>query len=54
AFVGHADADVLEELADALAPLLHWDRARHDAELEQTRLLLNERHGLKISSRARG
>ncbi|MGN7947946.1 FAD-dependent oxidoreductase [Microbacterium sp. 22215] len=54
AFTGHADADVLEELADALAPLLDWDRARHDAELDQTRTLLNERHGLKISSRARG
>ncbi|WP_435744519.1 FAD-dependent oxidoreductase [Microbacterium sp. PMB16] len=54
AFVGNADADVLDEIADALAPLLGWDRARHDAELEQTRLLLNERHGLHISSRARG
>lgn len=54
AFTGNADADVLEELADALSPLLDWDRARHDAELEQTRALLNERHGLQISSRARG
>ncbi|KQR38528.1 MULTISPECIES: glycerol-3-phosphate dehydrogenase/oxidase [Microbacterium] len=54
AFTGHADADVLEELADALAPLLDWDRERHDAELDQTRTLLNERHGLKISSRTRG
>ncbi|WP_447912694.1 FAD-dependent oxidoreductase [Microbacterium phyllosphaerae] len=54
AFTGHADADVLEELADALAPLLDWDRERHDAELDQSRALLNERHGLKISSRTRG
>ncbi|AQY01415.1 glycerol-3-phosphate dehydrogenase/oxidase [Microbacterium foliorum] len=54
AFTGHADADVLEELAAALAPLLHWDRARQDAELDQTRTMLNERHGLQISSRARG
>ncbi|CAN7304022.1 glycerol-3-phosphate dehydrogenase/oxidase [Microbacterium foliorum] len=54
AFTGHADADVLEELAAALAPLLHWDRARQDAELDQTRRMLNERHGLQISSRARG
>jgi predicted ATPase len=45
---------VLDEIADALAPLLDWDRARHDAELEQTRQLLNERHGLDISSRTRG
>ena len=54
AFTGHADADVLEELAAALAPLLHWDRERHDAELDQTRTMLNDRHGLHISSRARG
>jgi glycerol-3-phosphate dehydrogenase len=54
AFAGNADADVLEELAEALSPLLDWDRARHDAELDQTRALLNERHGLQISSRARG
>jgi glycerol-3-phosphate dehydrogenase len=54
AFTGHADAEVLDEIADALAPLLDWDRARHDAELEQTRQLLNERHGLDISSRTRG
>jgi glycerol-3-phosphate dehydrogenase len=54
AFVGHADEDVIEEIADALAPLLGWDRARHDAELDQTRELLNDRHGLHLSSRARG
>lgn len=54
AFTGHADAAVLDELADALAPLLGWDRARHDAEVEQTRTLLNERHGLTLSSRTRG
>jgi len=54
AFVGHADAAVLDELADALAPMLGWDRARHDAEVEQTRELLNTRHGLTISSRTRG
>ena len=54
AFTGHADAEVLDEIADALAPLLDWDRSRHDAELEQTRQLLNERHGLDISSRTRG
>jgi glycerol-3-phosphate dehydrogenase len=54
AFIGNADADVLHEIADALAPLLGWDRSRQDAELEQTRVLLNERHGLHISSRTRG
>ena len=54
AFTGNADAEVLDEIADALAPLLDWDRDRHDAEIEQTRQLLNERHGLDISSRTRG
>lgn len=54
AFTGGADAEVLDEIAAALAPLLDWDRDRHDAEVEQTRLLLNERHGLSIPSRARG
>ena len=54
AFTGNADAAVLDEIADALAPMLDWDRDRHDAEIEQTRLLLNERHGLDIPSRARG
>ncbi|WP_337026592.1 glycerol-3-phosphate dehydrogenase C-terminal domain-containing protein, partial [Microbacterium sp. LB16] len=54
AFTGGANAEVLDEIADALAPLLGWDRARHDAELEQTRVLLNERHGLDIPSRTRG
>lgn len=54
AFTGGADAEVLDEIADALAPMLGWDRSRHDAELEQTRQLLNERHGLDIPSRTRG
>lgn len=54
AFTGGADAAVLDEIADALAPMLGWDRERHDAEVEQTRLLLNERHGLHLPSRARG
>ncbi|MCK2027255.1 glycerol-3-phosphate dehydrogenase/oxidase [Microbacterium sp. SSW1-47] len=54
AFTGGANAEVLDEIAEALAPLLGWDRERHDAEVEQTRLLLNERHGLHLPSRARG
>ncbi|MGM1016514.1 MAG: glycerol-3-phosphate dehydrogenase/oxidase [Actinomycetota bacterium] len=54
AFTGDADSSTLDELADALAPLLEWDRSRHDAEIEQTRELLNSRHGLTLSSRTRG
>ena len=53
AFTGAADADVLEELADALAPLLGWDRARRDEEIDTTRTLLNERHGLAIPDPSR-
>jgi glycerol-3-phosphate dehydrogenase len=54
AFTGKADAVALEEIADALAPLLGWDRSRQDAEFEQTRIILNERHGLRIPTSARG
>ncbi|QMU98067.1 glycerol-3-phosphate dehydrogenase/oxidase [Microbacterium esteraromaticum] len=48
AFTGDVDIDVLTELADAMAPLLGWDAARRDAELEGARTLLNDRHGLEL------
>jgi len=54
AFTGDVDTAVLDELARALAPLLGWDAAQVDAEIERTRLLLNERHGLALQSPARG
>ncbi|MEV8251158.1 glycerol-3-phosphate dehydrogenase/oxidase [Microbacterium sp. NPDC076768] len=54
AFTGGANAETLDEIAAALAPLLGWDESRHEAELDQTRQLLNERHGLDIPSRTRG
>ena len=54
AFTGEVDTAVLDELARALAPLLGWDAAQADAEIERTRLLLNERHGLALQSPARG
>jgi len=54
AFLGNATSEVLDEVAEAMAPLLGWDRARLEAELDQTRQLLNERHGLVLSSRTRG
>nr|WP_309102092.1 glycerol-3-phosphate dehydrogenase/oxidase [Microbacterium sp.] len=54
AFLGNATSEVLDDVAEAMAPLLGWDRARLDAELDQTRRLLNERHGLVLSSRTRG
>ena len=54
AFTGDVDEDVLDELARALAPLLGWDRTRTDAEIDRTRRLLNERHGLSLQARTRG
>ncbi|UWF78644.1 MULTISPECIES: glycerol-3-phosphate dehydrogenase/oxidase [Microbacterium] len=53
AFVGDADAAVLREIADALAPLLGWDAARRDAEIARTREILNDAHGLSITEPAR-
>ncbi len=48
AFTGDVDIDALEELADAMAPLLEWDAARRLAEIEDARTVLNERHGLDL------
>lgn len=53
AFVGEVDAVVLEELASELAPLLGWSAERRDAEVEATRVLLNDAHGLSIPMTAR-
>ncbi|WP_353111378.1 glycerol-3-phosphate dehydrogenase/oxidase [Microbacterium sp.] len=50
-FTGDADMDTLDEIADAMAPLLNWDRDRRDDEVEQTRLLLNQQHGLELPAR---
>ncbi|OIU85079.1 glycerol-3-phosphate dehydrogenase/oxidase [Microbacterium sp. AR7-10] len=48
AFTGEVTGEVLVELADAMAPLLGWDDGRRIAELEDTRSLLNDRHGLDV------
>ncbi|MFJ4045089.1 FAD-dependent oxidoreductase [Microbacterium sp. NPDC089987] len=48
AFTGDVTGEMLVELADAMAPLLEWDAERRAAELEDTRALLNERHGLEL------
>lgn len=53
AFTGDVDLSVLEELAGALAPLLEWDDARHDAEIAEAREILNDAHGLSIPTAAR-
>lgn len=53
AFVGDVTGEVLEELADALAPLLGWSDSRRDAEIEATVQILNDAHGLAIEVPAR-
>ncbi|WP_309129424.1 glycerol-3-phosphate dehydrogenase/oxidase [Microbacterium sp.] len=54
AFVGDTTTPLLEEVADALAPLMGWDRGRRDAEVEATVQLLNEAHGLTLAVPTRG
>ena len=49
AFVGAVTAPVLEELADAMAPLMEWSADRRDAEIEATVQLLNDAHGLRLT-----
>ncbi|MGF2948160.1 glycerol-3-phosphate dehydrogenase/oxidase [Microbacterium alcoholitolerans] len=49
AFVGDVTTEILEELADALAPLMGWDGDRRDAEIEATVQLLNDAHGLSLA-----
>ena len=52
AFTGDITNAVLDEVARALQPLLQWDDARVASEIENTRSLLNERHGLQLSASA--
>ncbi|MFD5225331.1 FAD-dependent oxidoreductase [Microbacterium sp. NPDC058342] len=52
AFVGDVSGELLVELADALAPLMGWDRDRRDAEVEATTQLLDDAHGLDIARTA--
>ena len=54
AFTGDVTEEILEEVADALAPLKGWDRARTAREIELTRELLNTRHGLSLVARTHG
>src|SRR5690606_25362611 len=53
AFTGEATGALLEELADALAPLMGWDADRRDAEIEASVQILNDAHGLTIEAPAR-
>ncbi|MDQ4213241.1 glycerol-3-phosphate dehydrogenase/oxidase [Microbacterium capsulatum] len=53
AFTGAVSERFLEEIADALGPLLGWDPARVAREVESTRDLLDTRHGLSLAASAR-
>ena len=53
AFTGHADAAAVRTIAEGLAPLLEWDAARVDAEIDDTLLILREAHGVDSASLAR-
>lgn len=52
AFTGDVDLDVLSEVARSLAPLLEWSDERCAREVEETRTLLNDAHGLNIPAAA--
>ncbi len=52
AFTGEVDEMVLDEIAAALQPLLDWDDDRREADVEATRALLNDRHGLSLQPRS--
>ncbi|MBS1897730.1 MAG: glycerol-3-phosphate dehydrogenase/oxidase [Actinobacteria bacterium] len=54
AFTGDVTEEILEEVAEALAPLKGWDRARTAREIDLTRELLNTRHGLSLTARTHG
>lgn len=48
AFTGDADAAAVRAIAEALAPLLGWDSARVEAEMEDTASQLREAHGVDL------
>ncbi|MGO2745134.1 FAD-dependent oxidoreductase [Microbacterium sp.] len=50
AFTGDADATNVRAIAEALAPLMDWDAARVDAEIEDTLTQLREAHGVDVDA----
>jgi glycerol-3-phosphate dehydrogenase len=49
ALLGQLSLDLLEELADVLAPVLEWSQERIHQEIERTAKLLSEVHGVRIT-----
>ena len=54
AFVGGVTADLLEELADVLAPVLGWDAARRAAEVGRAAEVLRDTHGVHLAAAPQG
>lgn len=50
AFTGDADAAAVQAIAEALAPLLGWDAARIESEIEHASSRLREAHGVDIDA----
>ncbi len=48
AFVGGATLEIVQEIADALAPILGWTKAQRDTEVRETRDNLVIEHGLNL------
>ncbi|GGD79465.1 glycerol-3-phosphate dehydrogenase/oxidase [Microbacterium murale] len=48
AFTGDADAAAVQAIAEALAPLLGWDAARIESEIEDMSTQLRDAHGVDI------
>lgn len=52
AFTGDADATVIRAIAESLAPLLNWDSARVDQEIDDTIATLRDAHGVDAKETA--
>ena len=52
AFTGDVTHELLEQIADALAPLLGWDDARRRHEVDETVAELRDRNGIDLATRA--
>ena len=52
AFTGDVTHELLEQIADALTPLLGWDDARRRHEVDETVAELRDRNGIDLATRA--
>lgn len=50
AFTGDADAAAVQAIAEALAPLLGWDAARIESEIEDMSTQLRDAHGVDVAA----